>query len=228
MKYYFELTGKTPLLMHADNIDAADALEEWRKDPNNKNISKNGDDRSPPWTWQTYLYSDGEYITIPSDNLMVALRIAGAKITMKGQKSFKEVTQSGMFVDTDFLDFKCNGQKVPIQEMQWALSANEDPGTFADQKQMAEKYGFSLFSKRAKIGKNKHVRVRPKFNNWSVSGSLEVFAPEITPEILETIFEISGKGGLCDFRPSSGTPGSYGMYEVSVLEPLEGKKRKAG
>lgn len=54
----FELTGTTPLLMHADDVDAADALIEWRQKPDNKNISKPGDDRSPPWAWQTYLYRD--------------------------------------------------------------------------------------------------------------------------------------------------------------------------
>ena len=29
----FELTGIMPLLMHADDIDAADTLMAWRKDP---------------------------------------------------------------------------------------------------------------------------------------------------------------------------------------------------
>ena len=54
-KVAFELVGEMPLLMHWDNIEGGDTLKEWRQDPKNKNQSVPGDDRSPSWTWQTYL-----------------------------------------------------------------------------------------------------------------------------------------------------------------------------
>ena len=92
MKVAFELTGEMPLLMHSDDVEAADELKEWRKDPANKDLSVAGDDRSPAWTWQTYLYSDGEHVTIPGANLMVNLRTAATQIILKKQKTFKELS----------------------------------------------------------------------------------------------------------------------------------------
>ena len=35
--------------------------------------------------------------------------------------------------------------------------------------------GFELFAKGAKIGQSKHIRVRPRFNAWSASGTITVF-----------------------------------------------------
>jgi len=68
----FELKGITPLLMHRDDVEAADEVKAWRADPKNKNISVPGDDRSPAWTWQIYCYSDGVHLAYPQENIMVA------------------------------------------------------------------------------------------------------------------------------------------------------------
>ena len=38
MNVNFELTGLMPLIMHQDDVEAADTLSEWRKDPANKNF----------------------------------------------------------------------------------------------------------------------------------------------------------------------------------------------
>jgi len=46
MEYKFKLTGATPLLVHADDVEKADLLKAWRKNPENKNLSVPGDDRS--------------------------------------------------------------------------------------------------------------------------------------------------------------------------------------
>lgn len=113
----FHLTGTMPLLMHADDVEAADSLEAWRKDPGHKNISKAGDDRSPAWTWQTYCYSDGEHLTIPSGNLMVCLRYAGTQIILKKQTTFKQLSQSGMLITSEYMDFRVNKKQIPIAEI---------------------------------------------------------------------------------------------------------------
>ena len=86
MRIRFELTGIMPLIMHQDDVEASDLLNEWRKDPSNKNKSVAGDDRSPAWTWQTYLYSDGENVTLPAANLMVAIRQGSTQLILKKQK----------------------------------------------------------------------------------------------------------------------------------------------
>lgn len=61
-RYKFELMGipGSDLLLHADDIDWADKLGDWRKDPKNRSISRAGDDRSPGFTWIGSLYHDGE------------------------------------------------------------------------------------------------------------------------------------------------------------------------
>lgn len=215
----FTLTGDTPLLMHCDNIEAADAMEAWRKDPSNKNKSKAGDDRSPPWTWRTYLYTDGEHVVIPSENLMVSLRQAGAQIILKKQKTFKELSQSGMYVNSEYLDFAVNGNRIPIGQFDWRTAyANGDDVAFLDEMAAAEKAGFRLFPKRAKVGQSKHIRVRPRFETWQASGKLTVLASELTFEVLQQMFAIAGRGGMCDWRAAGRTPGPYGLFEAKLKQ----------
>lgn len=211
-RYKFELTGQMPLLMHADDVQAADELMEWRKAPENKNVSKSGDDRSPAWTWMTYLYADGERVAMPADNIMVSLRQAGANLILKGQKTFKALSQSGLIISSVHCDFMADDKPVELTEIQ---KIRELP--FAKQAEAVRDLGFSLFVKRAKIGQSKHVRVRPKFDHWTVSGTIDVVADEITPEILTQMFEIAGdRYGLCDWRPGCKTPGPFGRFSAKI------------
>lgn len=212
MDYDFQLNGVMPLLMHADDVLAADDLGAWRKDPKNKSISVPGDDRSPPWTWQTYLYHDGEHLAMPQECLMAALRYGAAKITHKGQTTFKSMSQSGLLIGSDFGEFLCNDEPVSLAKV---LAFRDEP--FSRHMQGARDLGFDLSVKRAKVGTAKHVRVRPKFDNWSVRGTIAVNEPAITEGVLVQMFEIAGKlAGLCDWRPSAKSPGPYGMFSAEV------------
>ena len=211
MNVAFELTGEMPLLMHADDVMASDTLTAWRRDPANKNVSVAGDDRSPAWTWQTYLYSDGEKVVLPSQNLMVAIRQAGAQIILKKQKTYKEISQSGLLIPTEYLDFFCGGQAIPMS----AINAMRDK-PFAVQAEAVQKMGFRLFAKRAVIGKAKHVRVRPRFDKWSLAGTIRILVPEITFDTLETLFDLAGRVGLSDWRPGCKTPGPFGMFSAKL------------
>jgi hypothetical protein len=211
-KARFTLTGITPLLMHADNVEAASTLDVWRKDSKNKNMSVKGDDRSPPWTWQTYVYIDDEgLIAMPADNLMVAIRQAGAKMILKGQKTFKEITQSGLLIARDNLEFINADRQIEMAD----FVANRD-ADFVTHKKMAAVAGFGLDVRRAKVGPAKHVRVRPIFRSWKVSGEIQILADEITLDRLSELFEIAGSVGLGDWRPGCKTPGSYGQFEAKV------------
>jgi hypothetical protein len=210
----FTLKGITPLLMHADDVEAASTLEEWRKAPGNKNVSTPGDDRSPPWTWQTYLYRNQDgMVAMPADNVMVALRQAGAKMTLKRQTTFKAITQSGLLMTDETLTFTNGGKEINAVEF---VDSRDDK--FTDQKKAAAKAGFELDVRRAKIGTSKHVRVRPMFRSWSVSGVIQIMAPEITFESLQMLFDLAGDVGLCDWRPGCKTPGRFGMFEASVTK----------
>jgi hypothetical protein len=212
-KYRFTLTGFMPLLMHADNIEGSDELQEWRKQPSNKGMSVAGDDRSPAWTWQTYCYHDANHIVMPSENVMVALRQAGAQMILKKQKTFKEITQSGLLISTESCELRNDGKQI-----RWSDIIGMRDSTFAEQSAACKRLGFDLFVKRARVGTSKHVRVRPKFSQWIVSGEILVLKPEITGEILQQLFELAGKAGLCDWRPAGKTPGPYGQADAVVSE----------
>jgi hypothetical protein len=130
---------------------------------------------------------------------------------MKKQKTFKEISQSGLLIPTEYLDFRIGEASVPVSRV---AAMREMP--FAKQAEAVGKLGFSLFVKRAVIGRAKHVRVRPRFNQWSVSGIVQVIAPEITFDILTKLFDLAGRVGLCDWRPGCKTPGPYGMFEAKL------------
>lgn len=208
----FTIKGITPLLMHADDVESASALSEWRADKANKNKSVKGDDRSPAWTWQTYCYIDKDgNIAMPADNVMVALRQAGAQLILKAQKTFKAITQSGLLIAEDNLRFTNGGRQIAIGP----FVENRD-ADFAVHKKMAAEAGFDLLVKRAKVGQNKHVRVRPIFRSWEVTGVVQMLVDDITLDRLKELFEIAGSVGLCDWRPGCKTPGTFGQFEATV------------
>lgn len=214
-KVAFELLGEMPLLMHWDNIEGGDTLKEWRQDGKNKNQSVPGDDRSPAWTWHTYLYNDGEVVTMPQDNVMSSLMSGGTQVILKRQKTYKELSQSGILISTEHLNFEYgDGKTLTIKQ----LEAMRDM-PFKKQSERCAELGFRLFCKRAKIGNSKHVRVRPRFDRWRVSGELQVISEDLPFEKLELIFNYAGRAGLGDWRPSSPKrPGPYGMYTAKLKQ----------
>lgn len=213
MRIGFELRGLTAMLHHANEVELTDSLEAWRKDPKNKGISKPGDDRSPAWTWQTYLYHDGAKLAIPSQNLMVCLRQAGSQMILKRQKTYKEISQSGMMIASEFLGFKF-GDKGNSLDMAKIVKLRDEP--FEHQSDAARDFGFRLFVKRAKIGTSMHVRVRPRFDTWAASGEVLTVAPELTFDAVKQLFQLAGRVGLGDWRPGCKTPGPFGMFEATV------------
>lgn len=214
MRFDFVLTGVTPLLFHADDVLKGDDLQAWRKDARNKNQSVAGDDRSPAWTWSSYLYLDGRgRVGMPSENLMASIRSAGAKVILKRQTTFKALSQSGLLIDTEFCEFA--GPKGPV-EFKAIESIREK--SFSAQAEAVQAMGFSLFVKRAKVGQSKHVRVRPRFDEWSVRGQIQIVDPDIKPDNLREFLHIAGdKVGLGDWRPSAKqSPGPYGRFSVEL------------
>lgn len=216
-RYNVILTGETPLLMHQDNLAWAEVMNKWRLDPANKQHSVAGDDRSPAWRWIGNLYIEGGKVVLPSDNLMTVLREGGKKVqTGKGTESFKSHTQSGIIVDQSSWAVLVNGKEAPYAPIK-ALIGEPD---FEHHLEVVEAMGFELLVKRAKIGNAKHVRVRPRFDNWTVQGTLTVLSEIITMPILESILQIGGAYcGLCDWRPSSPkSPGPFGKFKAEVKE----------
>ncbi len=211
MNIEYVLTGTQPLLMHHDNIEGSDFVKAWIRDPENKNISTAGDDRTPAWTWQTYCYNDGEHLAIPSENIMSCLKTAGTRKIMQKQKTFKEATQAGILIPTEFVKFEVGGKQVPWQ----SIEAMRDKD-FKTQYEEVKKLGFLLFMKRAVIGKSKHVRVRPRFEEWKIQGEADIITPELTLEVLKEIFNLAGRVGLGDWRPGCKSPGPFGQFSAKI------------
>jgi len=215
--YSVQMQGETPLLMHHDNLKWAEIMKAWGLDPANKKNSTAGDDRSPAWRWIGSLYVEGGKVVIPSDNLMTVLREGGKKCpTGKGQQTFKAQTQSGIVVDQSAWPILVNGAEVPYAPIKELI---EEPD-FSIHEKVSEESGFTLFVKRAKIGQAKHVRVRPRFDNWSCAGTLTVFDDMITTDVLKNILTFAGTyTGLCDWRPGSPkSPGPFGKFSAVLKE----------
>lgn len=220
----FVLNGTMPLLMHWDNIEGGDELKEWRQDPKNKNQSVPGDDRSPAWTWHTYLYRDDENVVMPQDNVMAALMAGGTQVILKRQKTYKELSQSGILMATEYLRFEYENNEGDFVQLPMSVVNKMRDMPFSVQAEECRKLGFKLFCKRGKIGNSKHVRVRPRFEKWRVIGSLSVLTNDLPMDKLELIFSYAGRAGLCDWRPNSPKrPGPYGMFE-SQLKVASKKK----
>ena len=216
-RYQVTLTGATPLLMHRDNIKWGERCNKWQKDPANKKSSIAGDDRSPAWTWIGYLYEENrKRVVIDSDNLMSMLRDGGTKTPApRGKGSMKAATQSGILVNEIGWPLLVNGKEIPfapILSLADELDFEKHEGAAAD-------LGFELFVKRARIGQAKHVRVRPRFENWTASGTITVSDPMLTEEMLRTIFSFAGRyAGIGDWRPGSPSkPGQFGTFTAEIM-----------
>ena len=217
--YQVTLTGIMPLLMHADNIEWADQMERWKNDPANKKRSKAGDDRSPAFRWIGSLYHDETQIVMPADNLATCLMEGGALVPVPGGRSgktFKAQTQSGCLAGEAYWPIWINGHPIAMEPIQALM----DEDNFDRHQTVVAQLGFMLFLKRARIGKQKHIRVRPRFDTWSIAGTIRVTDEQITQTVLQQILTYAGEyKGLGDWRPGAPTPGHHGMFRA-VVEPV--------
>lgn len=213
MEFDFTLTGTTSMLMSNDDVDAADVLTAWQKNPDNKKMSVPGDDRSPPWTWMGRTHHDGKHLAIPQAVIMAILREAGKKMTLKGQTTFKGESQSALFIPHEYCALL-----VGKKQVKWSDILAIRDQTFAEQAQSVQKMGFVLMSKRAAVNNKKHLRVRARFDDWTVKGRIEIVEPTISEEILNTLFRIGGsKCGMLDWRPNAKSPGTHGQFTAKLV-----------
>lgn len=212
--YEVEIKGKSPLLMHWDNIDWADDMSAWKDDPRNRGDSKAGDDRTPAWRWIGHTYNDGQQVVMPCDNIMRAIMEGGAMVPVpggRGGKTFKAQTQSGMMPIDGHWPVECDGRLIAWSDVQALMNEK----AFSVHKQRVRELGFSLSVKRAKVGTSKHVRVRPQFNSWILRGRIGVWDEKLTKDVLAEILQFAGEyKGLGDWRPGGRTPGPFGRFDA--------------
>jgi hypothetical protein len=213
MNYKFQIQSITALLLHNNNILERDRLDGIRKKMKG---GKAGDDRSPPESWKTYLYSSDETsnICMPAENLMAALLLAGMKCKVGGKETLKTHSQRIMLDRLDY-DLLFDGKPLPKSAID-----NID-GEFGEHAVAARELGFRLLVKPATVGATKHIRVRPMFGQWSCAGTFEIEdddASILNKSALVDLFSTAGRlVGLGDWRPSSPKrPGPYGRFTATV------------
>ena len=214
--YKIRLEGTTPLIMHADALDQQARLDAWRTEPRNRALSVAGDDRSPPWTWQTYLYNDGEFVVIPEANIRACLMEAGKKCPKskgRGAGSLKVEAVSGILLDAPLLPFYVKGKRIEMKDV-----IAIDSVAFQDHIAGAQALGFDVLVKRATIGQSKHIRARPVFRSWSSEFVITVVSDVLTKALIERIWQVAGTlVGLCDWRPGAKkSPGPYGQFKATI------------
>lgn len=214
--YKVTLIGRTPLILHQDDVGWADQMDGWKLHPDNVKKSIPGDDRSPPFRWLGCLHHDGTNVALPSSMLRACLRDAAAQIpTGRGKKTFKAQSQSGTIIGDPYWPLLVNGKMIPVQPFFEGMERR----TFDDYQKLAQAYGMILDVRRARIRMAKHIRVRPMLMEWRATGSLGVIDDELTEDVLLRILREAGRSkGLGDWRPGCSTPGTFGMFAVE-LEP---------
>lgn len=216
-KFAVRITGVTPLLMHRDDVDWADEMDRWQRDPKNKNRSKRGDDRTPAFRWIGYLHHDGERICVPQEGIMAALFKASKDVPTGGArgKTFKELAASTIIPAEAFFPLVVPHGELPVEPI-FALREIE---SFAEHVERVEKMGFRLDVRRAAVGSTKHVRVRPRFDQWQCDVVLLV-SDTMTAAALPIIAAQAGNhAGLGEWRPSSPKkPGPFGRFSVEIEE----------
>jgi sulfur carrier protein ThiS len=197
--------------MHANNVDARDALEKERATATKG--GKRGDDRSPAHTWKSYLYHDGESLIVPLENMLAMLIAAGKKVKVQGKETLKTYTTLIDFEQQD-VALMVDGKPVKMS----TIAAIK--GDFDTQREAAGKLGFRLDVRPVRVGQSSHIRVRPTFDRWSLEGTFAIDSTDIdvlTRDRLELLFAIAGKRcGLLDWRPNAPTPGRFGRFAPTI------------
>lgn len=212
-RYKFTINGLTSFLMHNNNIEERDRIEEMRKKMKG---GKPGDDRSPPDTWKSYLYrsEDTGNLCIPSENLLASFLHGGARVKVSGKETLKSHSQR---VGFDRLDYDLLVDGKPIS----ASSCDSISGEFGEHAAACRQIGFRLHVKPVTVGTSKHIRVRPMFGAWSLSGTFEIENDDanlLSLSSLRDLFTACGRlSGLGDWRPGAPKrPGQYGRFTATV------------
>jgi hypothetical protein len=224
MRFTLTMKGLTPLLMHADDVEWSDRMEIDRGEINKvkekgKSKGKKGDDRSPAWSWIGYLYRTPEgVVSLPVENIRKCLMQAGKMVGKPkgGNTNYQREVATGVWIEGAYGPVLIGGKPVNAEATLVKLDREPDY-----QRHTAEvaKLGFRLWAKRAPLkGGGKHVRIRPRFEaGWGAT-----FTGSLDPEIIDKdtfaqVVELAGSRiGVGDWRPSSPTPGTYGMFDTEL------------
>jgi len=211
-------SGGSDLLLHGDAVAWREEMAKARADLKRSGVKgAAGDDRSPAHTWIGCVDYSAPLVSLPSDNIMTCLREGAAKITVPGKRNltYKRSSQTAILVDNMHCPIMVGGKTIDMGDVK-ALIA--EPEFDAHVTRVAE-MGFELFVKPVRMGQSKHIRVRPRFREWTCDVPITLLTDDIDRDLLVQIAETAGRYcGIGDWRPSSPrSPGSFGRFAVSVV-----------
>ncbi len=139
-------------------------------------------------------------------------------ISGRGRKqSIKEEVATGIFFAEPSFPLLVGPQRklISIADIE-AIKDKE----FVDQRAAVRAMGFDVDVRRATVGRAKHVRTRPRFDQWAVDGSVLVNTTgNITLSVVNELFSIAGMlRGIGDWRPCSKKPGPFGTFTAEIAK----------
>ena len=136
---------------------------------------------------ESYLYKDGkDIICCPSIVLLSALKNSAVNFLVGGKGK------------KTYKNYIYSG--VAIEQENIELISN----------------GWETDKKTVVVGRARIIRARPRFDEWSLKFTIEILTDIITPAILKTMLQHTGKySGIMDFRPL------YGLFEVVSFKEIK-------
>jgi hypothetical protein len=191
-----KIEGKTPMLQ---NRMTEDQLEQLRTKVKPAKAKGNPATPRPQAAAQVYTMKDGTPY-VPTENLMSCLIAAGVFIRLDGKRQMstgKATVVPGLFEIEDAV--------LPIEGDPWEPDVRQG---------------------RNPNGGEAVCIVRPRFDRWALSFTIEVDLDEIDESKIRDLFDKAGsRVGLGDFRPAR--KGTFGKFRVVTWERLERSDQKA-
>lgn len=190
--------GTTPMIMHSSQT--ADPTNRYAKELKKVSAKRSKTDEDYEAMAQieyvasqyrdTDAFDNGTGLYLPTENITACLINAGKKIK-HGRGSMKAAV-TGIIMSDPY------GYAL---ETPWS--------TYAEMEQDER----SWFKKIVNVQSNKVVRTRVLIPEWKFVASCELETSICDMEMLDELLGVAGRLiGLGDWRPSSGTPGSYGKF----------------
>lgn len=189
-KYKVKIKGVTPYMQH--RMDDV-KLEEWEKD-RGRIIERDDVNQEDLVRATFHMYLDDKNKPyMPGEHLRGSFINAGAFIKSKvgnSKKSMKNVV-AGMFY--------IKPEQIPLPEKDW------------------------IIDKRSAVNRNIKARIitiRPKWEKWEVTFTLEVDNDTITDQTVKKIIEYAGQYvGIGSFRPQNN--GMFGRFNIVKFENIK-------
>lgn len=136
---------------------------------------------------ESYLYLIDGKIYQPSEHILQAIikQLSNYKIQGRGKKTYKEIGKGSLEVLPEFILH--NNQNYIVDSRTVVIPAT----------------------------KGRTIRKRPRFNDWSLDFSINLFNDDLPGEIIKSALDDAGReGGLGDYRPR------FGRFIVTMWKEL--------